>query len=132
MALDEFVYKLATEGQNFASLATTMPDGTPQVSLVWVDSDGENIIINTAEGRLKTENLRRVGAAGIAIADSDNHYRQAMVRGKVVEDTHEGADEHINALAKKYMGLDEYPHSQPGEVRVIFKIKPEKVGIMQP
>ena len=107
MALDEFVHKLATEGQNFASLATTMPDGTPQVSLVWVDSDGDNIIINTAEGRLKTENLRRVGAAGIAIADSDNHYRQAMVRGPVVEVTHEGADEHINALTKRYMGLDE-------------------------
>ena len=132
MALEEFVYKLATEGQNFASLATTMPDGTPQVSLVWIDSDGENLIVNTAEGRLKAENLRRVGAAGIAIADSDNHYRQAMVRGPVVEVTHEGADDHINALAKRYMGVDEYPHRGPGEVRVIFKIKPEKVAIMQP
>jgi len=127
MALDEFVYKLATQGKNFASVATVMPDGTPQVSLVWVDSDGENIIINTAEGRLKTENLRRSGAIALAIADSENHYNQAMIRGKIVEDTHEGADEHINALAKKYLGVDVYPHRQPDEQRVIFKIKPEKV-----
>ncbi len=127
MALDEFVYKLATEGQNFASVATVMTDGTPQVSLVWVDSDGENIIINTAEGRLKTENLRRSGTIALAIADSDNHYNQAMIRGKIIEDTHDGADEHINKLAKKYLGLEEYPYRQPGEQRVIFKIKPEKV-----
>ena len=127
MALDEFVYKLATEGKNFASVATVMPDGSPQVSLVWVDSDGEHIIINTAEGRLKTENLRRSGAIALAIADSENHYNQAMIRGKIVEDTHEGADEHINAMAKKYLGVDVYPHRQPGEQRVIFKIKPEKV-----
>jgi len=127
MPLDEFVYKLATQGQNFAAVATTMADGTPQVSLVWVDSDGEHIIINTAEGRLKTENLRRTGAVAFALADSENHYSQAMIRGRVVEDTHEGADEHINKLAKKYLGLDEYPHRQPGEQRVIFKIKPEKV-----
>jgi len=127
MPLDEFVYKLATEGKNFAAVATTMADGTPQVSMVWVDSDGEHIIINTAEGRLKTNNLRRTGAIALSIADSENHYKQAMIRGRVVEDTHEGADEHINKLAKKYMGLDEYPHRQPGEQRVIFKIKPEKI-----
>ncbi len=128
--MDEFIHKLATEGQNFASLATTMPDGTPQVSLVWIDSDGENLIVNTAEGRIKTNNIRRNGSAALAIADSDNHYRQAMIRGTVVEDTHEGADEHINSLAKRYLGVDEYPHRQPGEVRVIFKIKPENVMIL--
>ena len=69
MPLDEFVYKLATEGENFAAVATRMADGTPQVSMVWVDSDGEHIIINTAEGRLKTKNVRRSGAIALSIAD---------------------------------------------------------------
>ena len=128
MALDSFVYKLCTEGKNFAAVATVMPDGSPQVSLVWVDSDGEYIVINTAEGRLKTENIRRSGGKiAVAIANSENHYEQAMIRGSVVEESHDDADEHINHLAKKYLGLDEYPHRQPGEVRVKFKIKPEKV-----
>lgn len=71
-------------------------------------------------------NIRRTGAVAFALADSENHYNQAMIRDRVVEDTHEGADEHINKLAKKYLGVDEYPHRQPGEQRVIFKIKPEK------
>ena len=132
MALDEFVYKLATEGQNFAAVATTMADGSPQVSLVWVDSDGENIVINTAEGRLKTNNIRRSGEIALAIADSNNHYKQAMIRGKIVEDTHEGADEHIDLMAKKYLGQDKYPFRGPDEQRVIFKIKPEKISIIDP
>ncbi len=127
MSLDSFVYELCTVGKNFASVATVMPDGSPQVSLVWVDSDGENIVINTAEGRLKTSNLRNDVRVAVAIANSENHYEQAMVRGRVIEESHEGADEHINQLAKKYLGLDEYPHRQPGEVRVKIKIKPEKV-----
>lgn len=127
MPLDENIERLCTQGKNFASVATIMPDGSPQVSIVWVDSDGEHIIINTAEGRLKPKNLRNDPRVALAITDSENHYDQVMVRGRVVEDTHEGADEHINKMAKKYMGVDEYPHRQPGEVRVIFKIKPEKV-----
>lgn len=128
MALDSFVYKLCTEGKNFAAVATVMPDGSPQVSLVWVDSDGEYIIINTAEGRLKTENIRKnEGRIAVAIANSENHYEQAMIRGRVVEESHDDADEHINRLAKKYLNVDVYPHRQPGEKRVVFKIKPEKV-----
>ncbi len=127
MSLDSFVYELCTEGKNFAAVATVMPDGSPQVSLVWVDSDGENIVINTAEGRLKTNNLRKDSRVAVAIANSENHYEQAMVRGKVTQESHDDADEHINQLAKKYLGLDEYPHRQPGEVRVKMKIKPEKV-----
>lgn len=127
MSLDSFVYRLCTEGRNFASVATVMPDGSPQVSLVWVDSDGENIVINTAEGRLKTNNLRNDARVAVAIANAENHYEQVMIRGKVIEESHEDADEHINAMAKKYLGLDEYPHRQPGEVRVKIKIKPEKV-----
>jgi len=108
-----------------------MPDGSPQVSLVWVDSDGEHIIISTAEGRLKTNNLRKDSRIAVAIANSDNHYEQAMIRGRVVEESHDDADEHINSLAIKYLGLDEYPHSQPGEVGVKLEIKPEKVFKIQ-
>ena len=127
MPLDSLAYKLCTEGRNFAAVATVMPDGSPQVSLVWVDSDGEHIIINTAEGRIKTNNLRKDSRVAVAIANSENHYEQVMIRGRVVEESHEDADEHINFLAKKYLGLDEYPHRQPGEVRVKFTIEPEKV-----
>lgn len=127
MALDEFVQKLITGSKSFASVATLMVDGSPQVSVMWVDSDGENILLNTAEGRVKTDNFRNDNRVAIAIIDSENPYRQAMIRGKVVEESHEGAMEHTDILAKKYLGLDEYPYHQPGDVRVIFKIKPESV-----
>ncbi|MGH7889854.1 MAG: PPOX class F420-dependent oxidoreductase [Thermodesulfobacteriota bacterium] len=129
MALDEFVYELCTEGQNFASVATLMPDGSPQVSLVWVDSDGEHIIINTAEGRQKPKNIRRDNRVAVSIFDYENPYKQAMIQGRVVEDTHEGAEEHIDKMAKEYMGKDEYPRTSPDEKRVIFKIKPDNVFV---
>ena len=127
MKIDEFVYKLCTEGKNFAAVATLMPDGSPHASLVWVDSDGEHIIINTAEGRVKPKNIRRDNRVAVAIFDADNPYKQAMVQGVVVEDTHEGAEEHIDRMAKKYLDVNEYPHRGPDEKRVIFKIKPESV-----
>ncbi len=127
MALDEFVQKLITGSKSFASVATLMPDGSPHVSVMWVDSDGENIILNSAEGRVKTNNLRNDHRVAIAITDSENPYRQAMIRGTVVEDTHDGAMEHTDVLAKKYLGLDKYPYHQPADVRVIFKVKPERV-----
>jgi hypothetical protein len=92
-----------------------------------VDSDGENILLNTAEGLVKTDNFRNDNRVAIAITDSENPYRQAMIRGKVVEETHDRAMEHTDVLAKKYLGLDEYPYQQPGDVRVIFKVKPESV-----
>ena len=127
MKIDEFVYKLCTEGKNFASLATLMPDGSPQVSVTWVDSDGEYIIINTAEGRVKAENMRRDARVAVCITDSGNPYRQVMIRGRVEGDTFEGAEEHINRMAKKYLKLDTYPRTRKNEKRVIFRIKPEKV-----
>jgi PPOX class probable F420-dependent enzyme len=108
-----------------ASLATLMPNGHPQVTPVWCDFDGENVIVNTAVGRVKDRNLQRDGRASLAIIDPDNPYRYLEVRGTVVERTEDGADAHIDSMAKKYLGLDKYPGRQPGEVRVIFKIKPE-------
>jgi len=127
MDMTPLALELCTKGKNFATIATTMADGSPQASITWIDSDGSNIIFNTAEGRLKTNNLRRDGRIAMTIFDADNPYRQVMVRGMVVEDTQEGASDHVDSLAQKYLGVDKYPYSQPGEVRVIFKVQPEKI-----
>ena len=106
-------------------LATLMPDGSPQVTPVWIDFDGGHVLFNTAEKRQKDRNLQRDGRVAISITDPDNPFRYLEVRGRVVERTHDGADAHIDKLAKKYTGQDKYAFRQPGEVRVIFKIQPE-------
>src|ERR1700757_3198908 len=111
----------------FAHLATLMPSGEPQVTPVWIDYDGERVVFNTAEGRQKDKNLQRDGRVALSIADPDNPYRYLEVRGSVAERTREGADQHIDALAKRYLGKDKYPFRQPGEVRVIFKVEPKHV-----
>ncbi|MCY3639297.1 MAG: PPOX class F420-dependent oxidoreductase [Chloroflexi bacterium] len=116
--------KMLSEGKNIATIATVMPDGSPQATVVWIDTDGEHVIFNTAEGRVKTENLRRDPRVAIAVTDADNPYEQVTIRGRVVEFTHDGADAHIDALAKKYLGMDEYPLRNPDEQRVIVKIAP--------
>jgi PPOX class probable F420-dependent enzyme len=112
----------------FAHLATLMPDGTPQTTPVWVDYDGTNVVINTAEGRQKDKNMQRDGHVAMSIADPDNPYRYLEVRGQVIERTHQGADQHIDAMAKKYLGKDKYPYRQPGEVRVIYKVAPQRTS----
>jgi len=109
----------------FAQLATLMPDGSPHVAPVWCDYDGHNIIINTAKGRVKDQNMRRDPRVGIDILDPDNPYRHLSIRGRVVDMTEKGADEHIDKMAKKYIGQDRYPNRAPGEVRVICRIEPE-------
>jgi PPOX class probable F420-dependent enzyme len=109
----------------FANLATLMPGGQPQVTPVWVDYDGRYVLINTAEGRQKDKNLMRDGRVALAIMDPDNPYRYLEIRGRVAERTREGADAHIDSMAKKYLGQDKYPYRAPGEVRVIFKVQPE-------
>src|SRR5437868_12875920 len=114
----------------FANLATVMPDGTPQVTPVWVDYDGKHVIFNSAEGRQKDRNLRRNPNVALSIVDPDNPYRYLQVRGKVVEITKNGADQHIDKLAKKYLGKDKYPNRQPGEVRVMYKVQPESTQTM--
>src|SRR5213079_205981 len=90
----------------FASLGTIMPDGRPQVTPVWVDFDGEHVIVNSAKGRQKDRNMRRDARVALAIPDPDNPYRYLEIRGKVAEITEDGADNHINKMAKKYMGVD--------------------------
>jgi PPOX class probable F420-dependent enzyme len=111
----------------FAHLATLMPDGSPQVNPVWVDYDGSHVVFNTARGRWKDKNLQRDARVAIEVQDPDNPYRYLQVRGKVTDITEQGADAHIDKMAKKYLEKDKYPFGQPGEVRVIFKITPESV-----
>ena len=116
------------EGKNFAHLVTLMPDGSPHASPVWVDVDGDTILVNAAEGRVKTKNIRRDPRVAISILDSDEPYRGVvLVRGRVTEVTHDGADDHIDKLAKKYIDKDKYPWRSENEQRVIFKIEPDHV-----
>jgi PPOX class probable F420-dependent enzyme len=129
MALPEIARKLL-EGKNFATISTLMKDGSPSASVVWIDTDGEHVIFNTAEGRVKPKSMRRDGRVAVAVFNHAQPYQQAMIRGKVVAMEHAGADAHIDRMAKKYLGLDSYPFRREGEQRVIVKIKPEKVGIM--
>lgn len=120
-------YRDILDKRAFAHLATVGPDGTPQVTPVWVDFDGTHVRINTARGRVKERNLRRTPHVALSIQDPDNPYRYVQIRGRVVEVTEEGADAHIDALARKYLGQERYPYRRPGEVRVLVKILPERV-----
>ncbi len=114
----------------FASLATLMPDGSPQVTPVWVDLEDDLVLVNTAKGRQKDKNMRRDPRVSLAIIDPDNPYRYLEIRGRVAEITEDGADAHIDKMAKKYLGVDKYPYRQATETRVIFKIRPERVSTM--
>jgi PPOX class probable F420-dependent enzyme len=114
----------------FASLGTLMPDGRPQVTPVWCDVDGDFVIFNSAKGRQKDRNVRRDPRVAMAIVDPDNPYRYLEIRGRVVEITEQGADAHIDKMAKKYLGVDKYPYRQPGEVRVMYRIQPEHTTTM--
>jgi PPOX class probable F420-dependent enzyme len=116
------------EEPNIAHLATLMPDGSPQVTAVWVDFDGTHILVNTAEARQKYRNVRRDPRVALDVISRANPYALAAIRGRVVEITREGAEEHIDSLAKQYLGQDRYPFRGPGERRVILKIEPQNVA----
>ncbi len=117
------------EGKNFAFLATVNPDGSPQVTPTWVETDGMYILINTAIGRVKQRNTNRDPRVAVAIADQNNPYNMVTIRGRVVEQIPGPiADDHIDKLAKKYMGVDKYPRRLPTQKRVILKIEPERVS----
>ena len=112
----------------FAHVATLMKDGSPQVTPVWVDREGDKVVINSAAGRVKDKNLKRDGRVALSISDPTNPYRMLAIRGKVVEITTDGAEDHIDRLAMKYMGVEKYPYRQPGEVRVRYVIEPISVS----
>jgi PPOX class probable F420-dependent enzyme len=122
--------KALFEGKNFGHLATVMPDGSPQVSPVWVEMDGDDIVVNSAEGRVKTNNLHRDPRVAISVTAAGDGYTMVAVRGRVVEMTHERADEGIDRLANKYLGVDAFEGRTPGMVRVSIRIRPEVVSTM--
>jgi PPOX class probable F420-dependent enzyme len=116
--------------KTLAHLATTGKDGSPQVSPVWIDREGDTLIVNSAKGRVKDRNMRANARVALSATDPDNPYRALMIQGKVVKITEEGADAHIDKMAKKYLGKDKYPFRSPSEVRVKYYIEPLKVATM--
>jgi PPOX class probable F420-dependent enzyme len=115
------------DDKNFAQVATTREDGSPHVTPVWVDHDGEHILLNTAAGRDWPANARRTGKVAINVANQENPYEYVYIQGTVADDTPDGADEHIDRLAKKYLDADEYPFRKDDETRIIMKIAPDKI-----
>ena len=119
--------------KNFAFLGTLMKDGSPHVSPVWIDiTDNNTILINTAKGRIKQKNVSRDPRVSISLTDDENPYSMVTIRGQVIEQTNNGADEHIDKLAKKYLNADRYPGHSRNIKRIILRIRPEKVFYLPP
>lgn len=113
---------------SYCEVATLMPDGSPHITQVWVDTDGRHILINTSRTRQKTKNVRRDPRVAVNVVDPKNAWRIASVRGRVVEVSTDGADDQIDRLAFKYLGQEKYPFRTPEEVRVILKIEPKHIN----
>ncbi len=126
----QFLDLLQEETRAFAYLATVMKDGSPQVTPIWFDTDGEYILINSAAGRAKDRNMRQRPQVALTIQDPKNPYRYLQIRGQVVEITTEGAAAHIDRLAGKYTGVAQYQGHKADEQRVTYKIRVERVAGM--
>jgi PPOX class probable F420-dependent enzyme len=120
------------QARNYAHLAIPRRDGTVQTVIVWAHSDDGNVTLNSAEGRGWPQNLRRAGTATVTVMADSNPYEWVSVTGRLVKDTHDGADEHIDFLAKKYLDADSYPFRRPGEQRISFALRPERVHYQPP
>lgn len=118
------------ESRALGHLATVMPDGSPQVTPVWIDFDGSHVFVNSAKGRVKSNNMEQRPVVAVEVMDGQSPYRYLAIRGRVVDVIDDqSADDHIDKMAHKYLGVDKYPteNRAPGEVRVIYKIAPLKV-----
>lgn len=124
---ENFQDLLTNEKKAYLYLATTMQDGTPQVTPVWFNTDGEHILINSAAGRIKDKNMRIRPAVALCIADPADPYRYIQIQGKVIQYTTKGADDHIDQLSFKYTGREKYTSRKPNEQRVTYKIQPIKI-----
>lgn len=122
--------ELLTKKKALAHVATIQPDGSPQVTPVWFDYTNGVIRVNTAKGRVKARNLSEGSKVALSIVDPDNDYRYIQIRGSVTKETTDGADAHIDSLAKKYLGKDVYPNHSTTETRVIYEITPASVQTM--
>ena len=117
------------QGKNFAFVATLNKDGSPQVTPTWVDADDEHVLINVTTTRQKAKNIKRDPRVAVAVADQTNPYTMITIQGKVVEQiTGKEAEDHIDKMARKYLGQDKYPYRAPGEQRVLLKIEPMKTA----
>jgi PPOX class probable F420-dependent enzyme len=115
--------------RSFAHLTTLGPDGSPQTTPNWVDVDDDGrVLINTAEGRAKPRNVRRDPRVSLSVVDADDPYRALMIRGRVEEITNDGAEDHIDAMQRKYHGTEPYPNHDPAHPRVLLKIRPERIS----
>jgi len=119
-------------GRNYAHLAIPRRDGTVQTVIVWADADDGNVALNSAEGRSWPETLRKAGTATVTVMADGDPYEWVSVTGRLLEDTHEGADAQIDALAKKYLDADSYPYRRPGEQRIRFVLRPERIHYNAP
>jgi len=117
------------QGKNFCHVATLRPDGSVHGVPVWVDVQDGRPVLNTAEGRAWPRNLERDPRVTLTVQNMENPYEYLAIRGRVTERTHEGADEHIDAMAKKYLDKDTYPFRQPGEQRLIIRVEPDYVHV---
>ena len=129
--MTEQVSKILSD-KNFAFLGTLMKDGRPHVTPVWVDLDNDHILINTAEGRIKHKNLTRDPRVSISLIDKNNPYSMVTIQGTVVDQIKEGADDHIDKLARKYLKAEKYPGHSPSVKRIIIKIKPDRIFYLPP
>ena len=119
-------------GKNYAHVAIPRPDGTVQTVIVWAHAEDGDVLLNSQEGRAWPENLRKAGTATVTVMADGNPYEWVAVTGTLAEDTHEGADEHIDSLAKKYLDVDSYPYRQADQQRIKFVLHPERVHYQPP
>ena len=131
VALPESVRALLAD-RAYGHLVTTNPSGTPQLSMLWVDVDGDEVLINTSEGRAKTRNMRRDPRVLLSVQARDEPQLYLLIHGHVTEITAEGADEHIDMLAGRFLGVDSYPYRQPGEQRLIVRIAADRLAGLGP
>jgi len=129
MKLSEKAKKLI-DGKNFASVATSMPNGSPQVATVWVDREGDTIILNATRSRQRTLNLKRDPRIAISLFDQSNPYSSVSIRGKVIEITEKGGEEHIDKMSLKYNGTPKYPYHIPSDPRVLIRVEATRIHEM--
>jgi PPOX class probable F420-dependent enzyme len=116
------------KGKNFVTVATVNKNGSPQATTLWVDTDGKNVLINTAIGRVKDRNMKRDARVGIAIFDLKNPYYRVHLDGKVAKTiTGKKAEDHISFLSEKYTGITPYKKDDPAQKRIIYVIEPTHI-----